>query len=74
MPGRSEAPPACTWCEAVLRGRRRNARYCSGACRAAASRSRAAEPSRPFWTRVGDVKRSQGAQKRTNIHSDTTHD
>lgn len=33
-------PSACASCDSPLDGRRRHARYCSGACRAAASRER----------------------------------
>lgn len=57
---------ACVFCGSSLAGRRRQARHCSGACRAAASRARAAEPVKSFWTTVGQLRRPETAQKRTD--------
>ena len=54
----------CELCRELLEGRRSDARYCSGACRAAASRARSTpgEPPEWFWSGWWGV----GAQTRTD--------
>jgi hypothetical protein len=52
-------------CGASLAGRRRHARYCGGPCRAAASRTRAAERREPVVPVVEPSSARESAQKRT---------
>jgi len=59
----------CAWCGGSLDGRRRDARYCSAPCRAAASRARsndATEPPEWFWSGAWDLEAIEGAQRRTH--------
>ena len=58
----------CVWCRESLEGRRKDACYCHGACRAAASRARRNEGSEPvswFWSGVGPEEAPGSAQTRT---------
>jgi hypothetical protein len=55
----------CSSCVAALTGLRRDARVCSGPCRAALSRVRLEEPIRRFWTSYALVKRPTAAHRRT---------
>lgn len=55
---------SCAYCGAAMERRRKNARYCSGTCRARAAEQRrraqsSAPDSRPFWREMRDVKRSR---------------
>lgn len=56
----------CAQCDGSLERRRKDARYCSAACRAAASRARAAEPVRDFWAGLRLIRRRRSAQRRTS--------
>jgi len=58
--------PACEVCGASLKDRRVDARSCSGACRAQASRARCAASPRAFW---GGVRAIRRRKKRTEAHS-----
>jgi hypothetical protein len=55
----------CAHCAVPLDGRRRQARYCGGPCRAAASRARAAESTEPVAAAVEPNSDRESAQKRT---------
>lgn len=56
----------CAFCGRPLAHQRKDARYCGPPCRAAASRARAAEPARGFWTSLGAIQRPRSAQRRTD--------
>jgi hypothetical protein len=55
----------CECCGQTLDGYRRQARYCGGPCRAAASRVRAAERREPVVPVVESSAARESAQKRT---------
>lgn len=55
----------CAHCATSLDGYRRQARYCGGPCRAAASRARAAERSSSVVSAPEPSVLDEGAQKRT---------
>ena len=56
----------CAHCGGPLAHRREDARYCGAPCRAAASRARATEPARDFWTSLGAIQRPRSAHRRTD--------
>jgi hypothetical protein len=56
----------CAHCGGSLSHRRKDAVYCGGPCRAAASRARAAEPARDFWASLRLVERPRAARRCTN--------
>ena len=55
----------CAVCGLSLQGRRKDARYCSGPCRAEASRKRAAKKPRTDWDDLWDSLVGKTAHKRT---------
>jgi hypothetical protein len=55
----------CVHCGTSIDGYRRQARYCGGPCRAAASRARAAERSNSVVPSPEPSALDEGAQKRT---------
>lgn len=56
----------CGFCCACIDGRRRQAIYCCGSCRAAASRARAAERAVEADFAIGSDERAETAHKRTD--------
>ena len=60
---------ACAWCGALLGHRRSDARYCSGACRAAASRHRDPDSNPPCGSESSTPDAERSAQRRTQARS-----
>jgi hypothetical protein len=56
----------CPVCREPLTGLRKDAIYCSGRCRAQASRERAAQRAKGPWDELWDSLVGKGSQRRTD--------